>query len=154
MRKAKEVKLAESTSLVLLAQLLFNQVKIVCLWGVGRRRLTTRDVLKSIIHAIHIHRDSCYWLIEKKHLLQLNKLLLKRNSNQFDVVGGRGREKGATTPRDNKNSNPGEDIFKRLLRHEQYLSSLGTSISIAIVIAIKWMQLLRLHNARFTAFES
>lgn len=31
----KEVKLAASTSLVLLAQLLFNQVKIVCLWVRG-----------------------------------------------------------------------------------------------------------------------
>lgn len=56
--------------------------------GEGEKRLPTRDVLESIIHAIHIHRDSCYWLIEKKHLLQLNKLLLKRNSNQFHVVGG------------------------------------------------------------------
>lgn len=53
----KDVKLAESTSLVLLAQLLLrNQVKIVCL-----RRLTTNDV-KSIMHAVYIHRDSCYWL--------------------------------------------------------------------------------------------
>jgi hypothetical protein len=57
----KEVKLAESTFLVLSAQLLFNQLKIVCVYEGCRRRRAG----KSIIHAIHIHRDSCYWLIEK-----------------------------------------------------------------------------------------
>lgn len=61
----EEVKLAESTFLVLFrAQLLFNQVKIVCLWKARREASDderTNDV-KSIIHAIH----SCYWLIEQK----------------------------------------------------------------------------------------
>lgn len=43
---------------------------------------------------------------KKKHLLQLNKLLLKRNSNQFHDGRERswGRD-GKKTPRDNKNSN-------------------------------------------------
>lgn len=58
--KLKEVKLAESTFLVLSAQLLFNQVKTVCLW-----RLTSNDV-ESIMHVVYIHRDSCYWLKGEK----------------------------------------------------------------------------------------
>lgn len=75
----KRRKISKSTFLFLsiyLEQLLLNQVKIECLLnGDG----------KSIIHT-HILRFILLAYIIEYHLLQLNKLLLKRNSNYIAAV--------------------------------------------------------------------
>lgn len=81
----KEVKLAKSTFLVLSAQLLFNQLKIVCVHGGCRRRQELVNPLYMAYISIEIHVIG----LLKKHLLQLNKLLLIGNLNQF--LGGRRR---------------------------------------------------------------